>query len=229
LRNLIFVLAICIAVPAHSQDSAPGKTFDQKKIRELLDKRDTLRQVEETQKPATPPDARAADEIAKRSDASDDRAWRAMEEVFSKSSKAISSENCDVLLKIDFDKYQTNMAIFRDAWLYRDKPVEYYQRHATQVLATIARKQATMVTQSIFGRTDGSNPASCQFRFLVKDQDKYGNEKPYQMLSWRFTKSLASKVNWEKLDDKNFPKLAIDYVLSTEWLRRANLESTAHD
>src|SRR4051812_26341957 len=96
--------------------------------------------------------------------------WEALQEIFSPSGPT-SPGKCDMAMTLDYDKYQLKMATFRDAWLYKDHPTEYYQRRGHTILVIIARKAATAITQGVFTLKDRRIPESCRFRFFVSDQD----------------------------------------------------------
>jgi hypothetical protein len=157
-------------------------------------------------------------------DDTENAAYEAMQSVFSEPQVSRGPEHCQISSTVDYNKFLLAMPKFRDAWLYADNSVEFYQRRGHQILTIVARKQATLVTQAFFGVKVNEAPLSCRFEFLVTDQDKYGNPKPYLLLSWRFTRALAKKVNWKSLDDKQFLQLAIDFKYSPKLLELAQEE-----
>jgi hypothetical protein len=151
-----------------------------------------------------------------------DNGWAVLSEIFSLPDKPIDKDRCDLVVTLNYDKYLERMGDIREAWLYKDNSVEYYQRRSYHVLATIARKEATVLTQALFAAPARRGIQSCRFRLFATSQDKYGNDRPFVILSWRFNSQLASKVKWHRLDDRNFPDLAIDYRFSPEFERRLN-------
>lgn len=148
------------------------------------------------------------------------KGWVALMSIFSQPEQSIDKDKCDVAIKLDYGKYMQRMGDIRDAWLYKDNPVEYYQRRGYQILTIVARKEATQVTEAIFDLQAKSSISSCRFRIFATDQDKFGNEKPFVVVSWGFNRELGRKVNWDRLDDRKFPELAIDYKFGQEFERR---------
>jgi hypothetical protein len=134
---------------------------------------------------------------------------------------AINFSHCDISQTLNFDKYRLGMANIREAWLYKDKPVELYQRHAYSILYIVGRKWATLMTQALYLKPEAQ---TCRFRLLISDQDKFGNDHPFVLVSWRFTRELANKTHWDKLDDKKFSELAADWKWGQEFVTRANQE-----
>lgn len=43
-------------------------------------------------------------------------------------------------------------------------------------------------------------------------QDNFGNDQKDLIVSWKFTRELADKINWAKFDDKNFASVARSYT-----------------
>lgn len=157
----------------------------------------------------------------------EDKGWDALRSIFSgpeQSSVSMDQNKCDVAIKLDYDKYMQRMNDIRDAWLYKDNSVEYYQRRSHQILTVVARKEATAVTQGLFGPQGNGRFSFCRFRIFATDQDKFGNEKPFIVISWSFNSQLGHKVNWNQLDDRKFPELAIDYKFGLEFERRMKQE-----
>ena len=44
--------------------------------------------------------------------------------------------------------------------------------------------------------------------------DDFGQVQVFKQLSWDFDASLASRIVWDKFDDRNLPKIAINYKFS---------------
>jgi hypothetical protein len=159
---------------------------------------------------------------AKAEDAATDGGYRALVAIFKPTSPpTFTASKCDISLTADFDDYRNHISAIREEWLYKDRSTEFYQRHAYKVLYTVARKEATMITQGMYMRPEVN---LCHFRLLIADQDKFGNDRPYVLLSWSFTRELANKTHWDNLDDKHFPDLAVDYRFGQEFLARAKRE-----
>ena len=153
-----------------------------------------------------------------------DTGWSALMAIFSKPTRDFDKDRCDITATLNYQEYLNRMSDIRNAWLYKDNSIEYYQRRSYQILTLVARKEAGLLTQMVFDpqiqKSAQSGVKSCRFRLFSSDQDKYGNEKPYVIVSWSFNSDIASKIHWEKLDDKRFPELAIDYKFGQEFERR---------
>jgi hypothetical protein len=152
------------------------------------------------------------------------KGWDALMSIFSRPEMPKDKDKCDIAVTLNYDKYVQRMGDIRDAWLYKDNSVEYYQRRSYQILTIIARKEATVLTQALFGPQATTSISFCRFRLFASDQDKFGNEKPFVLVSWNFNNTLGQKVHWDKLDDQKFPALAVDFKYGQEFERRMKLE-----
>ncbi len=119
------------------------------------------------------------------------------------------STGCPVVGVIDFDGFYSNLPSFREAWLNKDYSVDFYNQRRKQVFVyTIVKRFAEMITESLYRNND--HPSDCQFSINAKYLDKFGQPKKITVMSWRFTSELNAKIDWDKIDPRDFLELALD-------------------
>jgi hypothetical protein len=150
----------------------------------------------------------------------DKKGWEALSAVISAPDEHIARDRCEIAVTVDYDRYIEHMGEFRKAWLYMDKPLEYYQRRSYQILLLLGNKEATLLTQAFFDPRYKTGMPPCHFRIFVAGHDEHGKDKSFLVESWSFSSKVASKVNWDKLEDKDFPSVAIDDKFGPEFERR---------
>ena len=77
------------------------------------------------------------------------------------------------------------------------------------------KRAAEIFTQAIFRNEAAAK--DCAFALDAHVQDKFGKPKTLEgLIRWRFTRAQADKVDWDKLDPRDFQSIALDYRFSKE-------------
>jgi hypothetical protein len=124
------------------------------------------------------------------------------------------STGCPVIGIIDFDGFYANLPSFREAWLNRDYSVDFYNQRRKQIFVyTIVKRFAEIITEAVYRKKD---PSDCQFSISAKYVDKFGKPKEIPVMSWRFTSEQNAKIDWDKIDPRDFAELALDLTILPE-------------
>ena len=119
------------------------------------------------------------------------------------------SEDCNIRATADFAKFYERLGIFRDAFLNRDFSLDFYTQRRKQVLAFIVLKHAAeMITE---GSYRDHNRHECHFSISISYLDKFGQDRNFEAVTWRFNDEQAAKVSWDKIDPRDFRDIALDY------------------
>lgn len=129
----------------------------------------------------------------------------------------IGPDQCVAEATIDYDGVLSNMSSIRDEWLSADKSLEFYQRHTLEIIfGVIDHKAGGVLLQMVYDKSIARKPDKCQFNLNMAKIDDFGQIKLFKQLSWSFNASLASRIVWDKFDDRNLPKIALNYKFSQE-------------
>jgi hypothetical protein len=124
------------------------------------------------------------------------------------------SHECPLIGTIDFDSFSSKLPFFREAWLNKDYSVDFYNQRRKQIFVyTITKRFAEVITEAFYR---DKNPSDCNFSIRPKYLNKFGQPKEIPVMSWRFTAEQNAKVDWDKIDPRNFPELALDFKISPE-------------
>jgi hypothetical protein len=141
-------------------------------------------------------------------------AYRALSALAKVTSETVNSEGCLIAATADSDGFFGQIAIFRDAWLNKDFSIDYYsQRRKTFFVYVVLKRLAEALTEELYR---GQKPPSCSFAISAKYVDKFGQNKEILALTWKFTQEQNDKINWDKIDPRNFSDVAIDLKVSPE-------------
>jgi hypothetical protein len=123
-----------------------------------------------------------------------------------------------VTASADFDASKQYLPLFREAWLNRDYPLDFYVQRGRQVfLYMIVKRFAELITEGLYSK-DG--PAQCSFAISIIYIDKLGQQRVLEAVTWQFTQKRASEVDWKKIDPRDFADIALDYKFGpqvSEW------------
>jgi len=140
---------------------------------------------------------------------SEDTAYKTITQIVTVTPSDPKSDDCMVNATADFAKYVDQVAIFREAFLNKEFSVDFYNQRRRQVFAYIVLKRAAeLITEGLYH--EQTRP-ECQFSMTIAYADKFGQERKFQALTWRFNAEQAAKVNWEKFDPRDFADVALDY------------------
>lgn len=124
----------------------------------------------------------------------------------------ISPTRCSVEFSADYDKFLPNIEVVREGWLNRDYSAEFYRQRGHSVFFYIVlKKLAATITEMTYVKEADQNPDHCEFHVTVSFRDDFGHTQEAPAISWRFTKALADRVDWQHFDDRNFMQVAQDY------------------
>jgi hypothetical protein len=125
-----------------------------------------------------------------------------------------NSTECPLIGKIDFDGFSAKLPFFREAWLNKDYSIDFYNQRRKQIFVyTITKRFAEVITEAFYR---DKNSSDCNFSIRAKYLDKFGQPKEIPVMSWRFTGEQNAKVDWDKIDPRNFPELALDFKILPE-------------
>ena len=82
----------------------------------------------------------------------------------------------------------------------------------------MVKRFAEIITEGYYSK---HTRGACLFSLKISYLDKYGQPQVMPAASWRFDQTLNAKVNWEKIDPRDFASIAIDYEISddlTPWM-----------
>lgn len=129
----------------------------------------------------------------------------------------IAPDRCIITATVDYDNVQSHMSAIRDEWLSTEKTTEFYQRHTLEIIfGIIDYKAGGLLLQTVYDKARDKNPDKCHFALNLTKTDEFGQVKSYPQLSWDFTATLASRIVWDHFDDKNLPKIALNYKFTSE-------------
>ena len=124
----------------------------------------------------------------------------------------IGPVQCIAEATIDFDGVQSHMSSIRDQWLSAEKSLEFYQRDTLKVIyGVIDHKAGGLMLQVVYDQGRSMKPDKCRFILNLTKIDEFGQSKSYRQLSWDFNTRLASKIVWDKFDDRNLSKIVLNY------------------
>lgn len=145
---------------------------------------------------------------------SDDDAYAALQTFAHVTSKTINSAGCLVTASVDFNGFTSKLALFREVWLNKDYSVDFYTQRRKQVfLFVVAKRYAELLTEGLYR---GVKPPNCSFSISAAYDDKFGKSKEIVAVTWKFDQRINSKVNWDKIDPREFAGLAIDFQISAD-------------
>ena len=152
-------------------------------------------------------------------ESSDDNPYKSIAETMTITPPDAKADDCAVRATIDFAKYAERLPIFREAFMNRDYSIDFYGQRRKQVLVfTVLKHAAEMMTESLY---QNRNQPECRFSVTISYADKYGQDRTFEALTWRFNAETAAKVNWQKFNPRNFADIALDYKISdqaTKWV-----------
>ncbi|TXM66628.1 hypothetical protein FV226_23165 [Methylobacterium sp. WL12] len=147
----------------------------------------------------------------------DDAAYEALLTTAKITSKTINDAGCLVTATADFDAYQQQLAVFREAWLNRDQSIDFYRQRRKQVFTYLVLKRfAELITEGIYNGKKETLPAECSFAVSASYADKFGQRQTTPAISWRFSQKQAARVNWENFDPRDFHDVALSYTITPE-------------
>jgi hypothetical protein len=124
------------------------------------------------------------------------------------------SNDCVVKITADFAKFYERLPIFRNAFLNHDFSIDFYKQRRKQVFSfTILRRVAELITEGLYR---GQSTPICRFSITVDYLDKFGQDRMFEALTWRFNNEQAAKINWEKFDPRDFNEVALEYDLKPQ-------------
>lgn len=149
----------------------------------------------------------------------DEAAYATMTEFTSITSKTINSAGCLITASANFPSFIGHQEVFRNAWLNKDYSIDFYNQRRKQVFVfMIVKRYAELLTEGLYRE---ANPPSCSFSISARYEDKFGKPQELIVAMWKFDQSTNKKVDWDKIDPRNFAKIAIDYKVTPEamsWL-----------
>jgi hypothetical protein len=149
----------------------------------------------------------------------DDDPYPALASFTSITSKIINSAGCLVAASADFNGFNDHLGTFRSAWLNRDYSIDFYRQRRKQIFVfVIVKRFAELLTEGLFRH---GNPPTCSFAITAKYDDTYGKSQEMTVATWRFDQNANEKVNWAKIDPRNFADIAVDYKITADamsWL-----------
>jgi hypothetical protein len=146
-----------------------------------------------------------------------DAAYEALAKFTKINSKTVNSAGCLVAATADFDGYYPYLPTFRDAWLNLDYSVDFYSQRRKQVYAyTILKRFAELLTEGLYRK---EQPETCSFTITTKYVDKFGQDQEIPGMTWKFSRAQNAKVNWDKIDPRNFGEIAIDLKATPETMK----------
>jgi hypothetical protein len=126
----------------------------------------------------------------------------------------LNSSACPLVGTIDFDGFSAKLPFFREAWLNKDYSIDFYNQRRKQIFVyTISKRFAEVITEAFYR---DKNSSDCNFSTRAKYLDKFGQPKEIPVMSWRFTGEQNAKIDWDKIDLRDFTELALDFKILPE-------------
>ncbi|MGJ0392643.1 MAG: hypothetical protein ACR650_07770 [Methylocystis sp.] len=72
---------------------------------------------------------------------------------------------------------------------------------------------AELITEGLYR---DEHPSSCSFSISARYVDKFGQNKEFPALTWKFSQVQNEKVNWDKIDPRDFGEIAIELKASPD-------------
>ena len=148
----------------------------------------------------------------------EDKAYKALLEIVQVKPRDPKSDDCVVKGVADFTKYADQVPLFREAFLNREFSDDFYKQRRKQVFSFIVLKRAAeLITEGMY---NGKSQPECKFFLSVAYPDKFGQDRNFEAVTWRFNDAQSAKVNWSKFDARDFQDIALDYHVSpavTTW------------
>jgi hypothetical protein len=145
---------------------------------------------------------------------SNEEAYTILKTITEVAFKENNTSGCPVLGTIDFDGFYAQLPVFREAWLNKDYSVDFYNQRRKQIFVyTVVKRFAEILTEALYRDKD---PSECQFSVRAKYLDKFGKPNEIPVMTWRFTSKQNTKVDWDKIDPRDFAELALDFKISPE-------------
>jgi hypothetical protein len=129
----------------------------------------------------------------------------------------IGPANCQVSATINYGDVINHMDEIREAWLNRDHSADFYKQNAlTVIYGVLAHKAGGVLTQAVYDKGRDKHPDKCRFGLSLLRTDDFGREQTIPILSWQMSLSIASKIVWDNFDDRNLPKIAMNWKFTPE-------------
>lgn len=129
----------------------------------------------------------------------------------------IAPDHCVVEATINYDNVMLHMAKIRNDWLSKAKSTEFYQHLTLKIIyGVVDHKAGGVLLQMVYQKSKERNPDKCHFTLHLAKNDDFGQIKSFPQLSWDFTAALASRVVWERFDDRNLSKIVLNYKFTQE-------------
>ena len=142
----------------------------------------------------------------------DNDPYAALQTFTSITSKTINSAGCLVAASADVDGFYKQLDTFRNAWLNKDYSIDFYNQRRKQVFVhVIVKRYAELLTEGLYRE---AKPQNCSFSIVAKFNDKFGNPKEIVAATWKFDQNTNEKVNWDKIDPRDFAEIAVDFKIS---------------
>ncbi|MEH3065448.1 MAG: hypothetical protein PGN33_22835 [Methylobacterium radiotolerans] len=75
-------------------------------------------------------------------------------------------------------------------------------------------QMATVIIPDAF--SDPKTSDVCYFTHTLTYSDEYGNDKTIDVFTYKFTRALNGRINWERFEAGNLAKIAPDFKFSRE-------------
>ncbi len=138
--------------------------------------------------------------------------YAALQDILSIKTKTIGASDCHVVASLDFVGFVKHLGVFRDGWLNMDQSLDFYNQRRKEVFVfIIAKRAAELLTEGIYRK---SVPTLCSFVVVTKYNDIYGSPTDLELVSWTFDETTNKKVNWDKIDPRDFSRFALNYTIT---------------
>jgi hypothetical protein len=76
---------------------------------------------------------------------------------------------------------------------------------------------------------DDAKLSSCEFKQVVNRTDDFGKDVEQAMFTFRMTRAVEQKINWDKFQSFNLPKIAPVFTLDPSFIGEVATEKRGDD
>jgi hypothetical protein len=141
-------------------------------------------------------------------------------------SSKLTADPCSLTISIDQPTFVQKIPALIAAKIFSDRVSPNMGVSASHFLMnTLIEEFNPGVVKDLFD--EGGSPASCRFTWQYVEPDEYGNDKTHPIQTFTFTKATYQKINWQRFQYTNFPKVSIRQSIDPSFSALANSETIA--
>jgi len=89
---------------------------------------------------------------------------------------------------------------------------DYFENNPGVLITVMAFQSAAAATDGFFGAHQTAQ--SCKFEQYLGYTDDYGNDQSQLLFSYKFTRAIYTKINWDKFNAANISAVSLDFSLT---------------